>query len=351
MSALLAPLALAAVPAEHGTYLALRTRMPSDQGIATYYQNVHRDWAWGETENEHAFAIVRDALAERPAGRVLVLGSGAGRLAYDIHARAAPALTVALDFNPLLVLLAERVTRGETVELHELPIAPLGPRVVLRRLAAEKPARAGLFHVLADAHRPPFARGVFDTVVTPWLIDILPERLDSLAARVNTLLAEGGRWINFGSLSFEASDPALRYGVEECAHVVVTAGFAAPAISQHEIPYLCSPASRHARTETLVGWAADKREPVSRAPRHEALPEWLVKGEAPVPRTDHVQLQAFATRVHAFILSLVDGRRSIKDIAEIMAEQRLMSRDEGEASVRGFFIKVYEDGRRGTGNG
>ena len=30
------------------SYLALRTRLPSDQGLNTYYANVHRDWAWGD---------------------------------------------------------------------------------------------------------------------------------------------------------------------------------------------------------------------------------------------------------------------------------------------------------------
>ena len=45
------------------------------------------------------------------------------------------------------------------------------------------------FHlVLGDALRAPFPDGSFDTVVTPWLIDIITDDLPVLAARINNLL-------------------------------------------------------------------------------------------------------------------------------------------------------------------
>ena len=64
------------------------------------------------------------------------------------------------------------------------------------------PARAGLELVAADALQAPFADGVFDTVVTPWFIDIIGEPFARVAARVNLPLKPGGRWINTGSLAF-----------------------------------------------------------------------------------------------------------------------------------------------------
>jgi uncharacterized protein YbaR (Trm112 family) len=51
LRSLLAPLELQAPGASLASYLALRTRLPPDQGLMTYYANVHRDWNWGETEN------------------------------------------------------------------------------------------------------------------------------------------------------------------------------------------------------------------------------------------------------------------------------------------------------------
>jgi uncharacterized protein YbaR (Trm112 family) len=346
---LLAPLAIGDVKGNYETHLALRTRLPSDQGLTTYYNNVHRDWAWGEPENEASFALVGERLAATRAGRVLVLGAGAARLAYDLHMRTPAEITLALDFNPLLLLLAQRVTRGERVELHEFPIAPrtTADHAVLRTLAAPAPARDGLCYLLADAHRPPVRRASVDAVVTPWLVDILPERFDALCARINTLLASGGRWINFGSLSFHTADPALRYGMDECVAALADNGFEPVDVAEHEIPYLCSPASRHGRRERVVVWTAHKQHAVKNPARHEALPEWLVRGNDAVPLTDSFKLQAMSTRIYAFLMSMIDGRRSIKDMAKLMSDQNLMGRDEAEASIRSFLIKMYEDGRRG----
>ena len=348
LAALLAPLELDALTANVETYLALRTRPPSDQGLLTYYANVHRDWVWGRDENAHALELIREALAGRAPGRTLVLGSGAGRLAYDIHMQLGAETTVALDFNPLLVLVAAHVTAGRPVELYEFPLAPrrAADHAVLRTLAVDAPARDGLSHVVADAHRPPFPRGSFDTIVTPWLVDILPEPLDAQAGRINHLLADGGCWVNFGSLTFHDADPARRYSLDECAEVLIEQGFASPETLERSIPYLASPASRHARREEVVVWRADKARRVKPPVRHEALPDWIVRGNEPVPLTAAFRAQIMTTRIHAFIMSLIDGKRSLKDIAKILAEQRLMTADEAEPALRSFLIKMHDDAQR-----
>jgi hypothetical protein len=348
LRALLAPLDLEQHAASYETYLALRTRLPADQGLTTYYANIHRDWCWGDIENEASLDVLAALLGPAETRRVLVLGAGAGRLAYDLHARTTATLTAVLDFNPLLLIVADRVSRGDTLELYEFPLAPRGDAALLRSLSAPAPARPGLVHVLADAHRPPFRSGAFDTVVTPWLVDILPERFDVLCARVNSLLEDGGRWLNFGSLSFHDPDPALRYGVDECRAALDANGFQNVTVEEREIPYLSSPASRHARREHIVSWSARKARDVKKVPRYHALPEWLVRGTEPVPLGDSFRSQAAATRIHAFLMTLIDGRRSIKDMAKLVVEQRLMSAAEAEPAIRSFLIKMYDDSRRGT---
>jgi hypothetical protein len=347
---LLAPLELGQRASTYEAYLALRTRLPPDQGLTTYYPNVHRDWCWGDAENDASVEILLAALGPRQPGNVVVLGAGAGRLAYDLHARTPAAATIALDFNPLLLLVAERVARGETLELYEFPLAPrsVAEQAVLRTLAAPAPARDGLRFVLGDVHRPPLRHGAFDTVVTPWLVDILPERFDSLCARVSSLLATGGQWLNFGSLSFHEADPAARYGLEECLAALADNGFDDVHTDEREIPYLCSPASRHSRHERVVSWSATKRRGARKVSRYHALPDWLVRGTEPVPLSDSFRTQATATRIHAFLMSLIDGRRSIKDMAKLVVEQRLMTAAEAEPAIRSFLIKMHDDARRPT---
>src|ERR1700689_2722652 len=83
LTQLVAPLGLAATATGYETHLALRTRLPSDQGLTNYYVNVHRDWAWGQAENEASLELIRStASGHEEWGRTLVLGAGAGRLAY-----------------------------------------------------------------------------------------------------------------------------------------------------------------------------------------------------------------------------------------------------------------------------
>ena len=110
---LLEPIDVQSAQGSRDTYLALRTRLPSDQGLNTYYANVHRDWSWGDEENAASLKQVRSVVNDSAElGKVLVLGAGAGRLAYDVHMQMDCAATVAMDFNPLLMLIAKAVTPG-----------------------------------------------------------------------------------------------------------------------------------------------------------------------------------------------------------------------------------------------
>ena len=276
---LLVPIDVQSSDVNYESYLALRTRLPSDQGLNTYYANIHRDWAWGEEENSASLNQVRAVIQDAAdLGKVLVLGAGAGRLAYDIHCELDCESTIAFDFNPMLLLVAQRVSRGERLKMHEFPIAPksLEDDAVLRTLEAPQVAADGFEFVLGDALRPPFAPGAFDTVVTPWLIDIISEDLPVFASRINALLKKDGRWINFGSLAFSAPERTRRYSPEETKAIVAETGFSDPYVAEAKLPYMCSPASRHCRIEKVFAFSAYKERQAEKAPRHKALPDWIV---------------------------------------------------------------------------
>ncbi len=343
LKALLEPLQISSLTADYETYLALRTKLPATQGLNTYYDNVHRDWCWGDDENAACADIVNTTLGD-VTGKLLVLGAGGARLAYDLHRHAQTDLTIALDFNPLLPLLADQVVRGNPVELWEFPIAPkrIDDCAVLRTLKAPEPVDGRFRFIIADALRAPFLPNSFDTIVTPWITDILPEDFAVWCARINRLLKTGGQWLNFGSLSFDRPDPAQQYSLEETLNLVEQQGFATPTVREDDIAYMCSPASRHGRRETVVTFAARKESNAQRTARHAALPDWLVKGSEPVPLQPSFQMQAMSTRIHAFVMAMIDGKRSITDMAGLMEEQQLMTRDEAIPVIRSFLIKMLE---------
>jgi SAM-dependent methyltransferase/uncharacterized protein YbaR (Trm112 family) len=346
---LLRPVEMQALHGNYETYLALRSRLPVDQGLNTYYANIHRDWSWGDAENDASLNQIRSVLHDHAElGRVLVLGAGGGRLAYDIHTQLACEVTVAMDFNPLLMLVANSVTQGDSLKLYEFPIAPLALEddAVLRKLSAPKATDDDFHLVFGDALRPPFPDESFDTVVTPWLIDIITEDLPVLGARINNLLKKNGRWVNFGSLAFSSAERARNYSPEETKAIVAESGFSDPYVSQATIPYMCSPASRHGRQERVFSFSAYKERSVEKPARHKSLPDWLVTGKDPVPLTPSFRQQAMTTQIYSFIMSLINGKRSVKEMAVVLEKQKLMTRDEAEAAIRSFMTKMYDDSQK-----
>jgi len=347
MAALLAPLGLEQSGMSEATHRGVGTSLPIAQGLTNYYVNLHRDWAWGAEENAAALGELIGVIGgnARGLGRTLVHGAGAGRLAYDLHQAGDAPLTVATDFNPLLLAVAQAMFAGGEIELYEFPIAPrrLEDQAVLRRLVSPGAARHGLELVAADAMQPPFADGAFDTVVTPWFIDIVGEPFARVAARINLALKPGGRWINSGSLAFSRAAHADRIGLEEVLELLPQAGFGEVELREGVLPYMRSPASRHSRLENVVTWSVKKSGTPAGAPRARLVPEWLQHADRPVPRSRAFEMQAISSRVNAFLLAMINGERSIRDMARMLVEQRLMSAEEAEAQVRMFLTRLHEE--------
>jgi SAM-dependent methyltransferase len=343
---LMAPLGLAGRAEAHAVHVALGTELPLSQGLSSYYTNLHRDWCWGDAENAAGLAAVIDAL---PAGarpqRVLVLGAGAGRLAHDLHSSLRPGLTVALDFNPLFLLAASRILAGNSLELYEFPIAPrtIADHAVLRRLASPAASPPGLELVLADASSPPFQPGRFDLVLTPWFIDVAGEPPARLLRRINRLLTPGGLWINHGSLAFAGGAPADALSLEELLEALPGTGFMRPSAREGQIPYLASPSSRHARLETVVTLAATKERDVEAPPPGRAIPDWLRELDRPVPVLPQFRAQSLSTRVYAFLLAMIDGERTIRDMARLMEQQKLMPAADAEPAIQGFLARTLQE--------
>ena len=212
-------------------------------------------------------------------GRTLVQGAGAGRLAYDLHARRRCAADRRDGFQSAAVVRGTRaVCRADGASCTNIPIAPrrIEDHAVLRRLSAPAPARAGLELVAADALQPPFADGAFDTVVTPWFIDIIGEPFARVAARINLLLKPGGRWINFGSLAFARAAHAERVSLEEVTELMPQLGFADFAVREGRCRTCARPRAGMRASRAPSAWVANKMAAPAEIPRARVLPEWLL---------------------------------------------------------------------------
>ena len=339
---------------ELGTYTAMKTPVPATQGLMSYYPNIHRDWCWGEIENQQSLKAVIDAAKGKSLGRLLVLGSGAGRLAYDLHQSGECTATLALDFNPLLTCIGHELSAGHELTLPEFPIAPISIEDVarLRLLKAPSATNSGLKFVVGDAFTAPLIDHSFDTVLTPWFTDIVEVPMSQLCARIHSLLEPQGRWINFGSHAIQRADERECFSVEESIEQISQQGFSKPQVYESAVAYMNSPASRHGRQELVVTWVchaqSDKKQSINTSTANANLKAslWLSNTQLSVPQTDAFQLQAMSTKIHAYVMSLIDGKRSIEDIARVLDKQNIMPMNEAVPSVQRFITTMWEESQQ-----
>ena len=328
------------------TLLGLRTRLPSHHTPTAYNTHIARDWVWGESENVEACQRIESLLGDTK-GSLLLPGSGAGRLAFDLG-RKRPVM--ALESNPLLALLSHRLLKGHAANVVEFPLAPLEPEhvAVTHELSAPRLAHETTV-VLADVLHPPFAAGSFDAVVTHWLIDVIDCPFSQLVSTINHLLKPGGVWINSGSLAFTAPDLALNFSAAEVIETVERGGYRLEASAEDDVAYLQSPFSRQSRTERIFSFRARKVATTSWKP-WVYLPAWLAGDKSsekePVPMLPAFATQAASVRIHAWLMGMIDGKRSVADIAAEIARQNLMPPDEATAAVRNFLKVMWEEMQR-----
>lgn len=357
---LLAPLGLGGIDfASAGDRAGLlRSKLPKNQGLSSYYDNIFRDWTWNNGENEHLFEAVQSVLDtddRAELGKVLTLGAGACRLSYDIHRSYSPDLSVVLDINPLMLFLACRVIHGESIPLYEFPIAPLDSAsfAVLQECIAPEAidpgSPGGFLFVLANAMHPPFAAASFDTVLTPWLIDIIPQDLRDFIPRMNQLLNKGGVWVNTGSLAFFHENEAWRYSEEEVLELLEENGFEVLSATRRTAPYLQSPSSAHGRTENTFSFSARKVKETAKRPRFEYLPKWIVEPDRPIPEFTEFVVASSNHLLQAQVLGAIDGKRTIEEIGKLFAKQYGLPVSEATHAVMRILVDEFE-GNLGQGS-
>lgn len=322
-------------------YNAMLDRAPSTQNLLSYEANIYRDWQWGDEENELSKNMVLEYAPEK-LGKLCVLGAGACRLALDIHLAAKPELTVATDINPLFLFAVNKLISGESFLLTEFPLHPkLTEYVAIKHRMAALPEKPDNFHLcFADSAKPPFQKCAFDTVLTPWLIDIQPHEFKRFLRQLNQYLPVGGRWLNFGSLVFTQARESLCYSNDEIVELAAEAGFEIEEMTQREIPYLKSPYNAGYRIENVWTWEAIKRNDVQPESDIQLLPEWLIDIDQVIPAEQGFAEQREQSLFLAAVLGAIDGKTSIRDLARQLAQANNGDADEFERLLVSYFSQA-----------
>jgi len=324
----------------------------SEFSLIEYYDQILRDWAWeedGAAENRIACDLVADKIGSHSQlGRVLVLGAGPCRLAYDLHQRFAPELTVALDINPLLLLAAAEVMFEGGMKLFEFPPDPTGLAAVCvdRTLSAPQGPPERFHLVWADAFSAPLRPGAFDTVLTPWFIDIVPTDIRDTLSLIFTLLKPGGRWLNYGPLSYpQGHNYGQRYSYDELYQLVSLATFEMSEPTITSIEYMRSKYAARGKSADVLTFSA--RKPSSPAPVPESEPPaWLLLSHLPVPRFAGLDSHKPDHPLLGYLAGLIDGKRSIADFAERMIKDHGARPDAAVTGTRAMLALLRENVRQ-----
>jgi SAM-dependent methyltransferase len=316
-----------------------------------YIHYLYRDWGWPSEpsgESERALAAMQFVAEQVPFGNMLVLGAGGCRLAYDLHLLHAGTETIVLDIDPFLFSAAHTVIRGGSLKLREAnaEIDDLGhveKQWVLK--APRGPIDGGQFHfMIADGLEPPFAPETFDTVVTPWFIDVVPSDLRNLISELHRLLKPGGRWLNLGPLHYKPSVPATRrFAREEVFDLAARSGMEVYKWRTESMPYLVSKLNDRGKLESVLSFGSRKLD-ISLRDRREFPPAWLIFGHVPIPALPPREEFHATDPAELMVLEAINGRRTLDDIASVLAShagETGLTRDQFREIVRRCLLVIH----------
>jgi SAM-dependent methyltransferase len=315
---------------------------PSGWAIETLLPYLIRDWT-NTSELSDARTMIGTML-ERifpvSAGKTLaVAGCGAGGLLTEM----AFEHVVGFDLTLPILGAARHLLDGKSLEVRLPRAIHPGGYIGLHPHDAKKTAPDVMVAVM-DAFETGFADGALDCVVTSFLIDLLPDPR-RLAAEIYRILSSDGVWINYGpSGPLKAT---WRFDNAESAAFFETVGFSAIHAEAHRTTYLDlsrEMPSWSTRNHMCYLTAARKiqghprfAERRTQLPLHveRAVPSHypsalIIRRQSMAPdsaptialRCERLpgQMKNFAIVAQdPVILELVDGKRSVQEIAEYLA--------------------------------
>lgn len=322
--------------------------IPSQQTLSLYWDNVFRDWAWETNENQVTIENFKDFVgANHNFQDVLILGTGSSRFALDFHSQANVNNTFALDFNPLLLFVAQKMLSFQDLKFYEITSSSIEQQNICQSWLLKNPIkkeqiRTDHFHLLfGDILNLPFKEKSFNTILTPWVIDILPMEFEKTTERINQLLPENGDWINFGPLGFMHANEGFCHTKEEIEEILINKGFSIEKMAIKKTNYLNSPISSQKRSEDLLFFHAKKKTETSQTD-FTYLPNWLINRDLPIPLNENIRKQQILAKTHADVFFSIDNHQTFNSLSALLANHYKMSIEQSQQTLMLLFIKFHE---------
>ncbi len=312
---------------------------PSSQQIYSYFQLFFRDWCWPE-ELQASVEYFVSALANRDPGQLLLLGSGAGGLSYQLARELPEWHIVSLEHNPFLALASQHLFQGKLLKLHDYSLYPCRLEDTARKYQIKVPPMTDKQHQLVLASFPhlPFAPASFDALIAPWFFDILDCSFSDAVATASYFLKANGRFLLSGPVNVHNPCYELQWCREEIEDCLQTC-FETVSCCQQRQPYLANPLDSQQRLETVLFATADGVR--------KAQPPADTLGDEQILFSPELQQYQLRTETVHNILQCIDRDMSYQELAYILQSRFGFADHEAGHYARLFMAQVQSELAKG----
>jgi hypothetical protein len=131
--------------------------------------------------------------------------------------------------------------------------------------------------------------------------------------------------------------------IEEVHELVEASGFELVQRFRRDVPYFDSPHSGSRRHDTVFAFAARRTERMRDLPVPAGPAPWLGDTTLPIPLAPGFASERSRSVITVGVLSMVDGHRSIRDLAQMLAAQWRSDPGRLEAQLVTLFSRLATD--------
>lgn len=310
----------------------------SNQQIHSYFQNIFRDWAWeNNQECKIYYDFINSQLKNLTNNTILVLGSGASRLSYDLAKTYKNYSIASFDHNPFLLLTAQKIFKGHEIKLHDYTYYPKSLKACSKsfKIKVDKLENENHQFILGAFPDLPIKMASLDTIIAPWFFDILDYDFKESILWALKFLKPSGQFLFFGPSNVHKKNIHDQLCSDEI-HEFLDNLFEQSEFKLTDINYLENPLTSQNRIEQIILFAGEK--PI--------LPTNINRPQDNTSTLNisskFIQYKAF-NQTYFHILKHIDKDMNFFELAKILELEFGFNQEESLTYARSFIQKLNQD--------
>ncbi len=311
--------------------------LPSTQQIHSYFNLIFRDWTW-ITEEIEVYTDYCKKHFTQPDLKVLILGSGAGRLSFELAKSSPNSHFYSLDHNPFLSFMAQTITSGNALDLWNIESYPKDIDKTVHKYHIQGQSLKIENHLFTLGTFPhlPFEKEAFDIIICPWFLDILDINFSDALNLVNFYLKPNGSQLFIGPSNIHKDDFYEQFTKEEIQEEYQRS-FSHVKSENKTIEYLTNPNASQNRIEDVLFIKADKK-------KKELSPDHLdLKSKDILKWDERLQEYKSSNQLISAILSQITKDTNAFEISIIISKEFKIDQEQALYYAKNIITKIKKD--------